>query len=145
MTLEPCSHHGRTPPCVEQLIAAGVSRVIYAVQDPNPRVAGQGAAALRAAGVEVAVGLLSAAATELNRGFFSRMQRDRPWVRCKLAVSLDGRTALGNGVSQWITGSAARADVHRWRELSGAVLSGSGTVLSDNPSLTVRDEAGELA
>jgi diaminohydroxyphosphoribosylaminopyrimidine deaminase/5-amino-6-(5-phosphoribosylamino)uracil reductase len=144
VTLEPCSHHGRTPPCVEQLIAARVSRVIYAVQDPNPSVAGQGAAALRAAGIKVESGLLSAAATEINRGFFNRMQRGRPWLRCKLAVSLDGRTALRNGVSQWITGAAARKDVHRWRALSGAILSGSGTVLGDNPSLTARSESGEL-
>jgi diaminohydroxyphosphoribosylaminopyrimidine deaminase/5-amino-6-(5-phosphoribosylamino)uracil reductase len=146
ITLEPCSHHGRTPPCADRLIAAGVARVIYAVADPNPQVAGEGAAKLKAAGIEVASGLLAQQATQLNRGFFSRMQRGRPWVRLKLAASLDGRTALANGDSKWITGGAARADVHRARARSGAVLTGIGTVLADDPALTARPDgvAAEL-
>jgi diaminohydroxyphosphoribosylaminopyrimidine deaminase/5-amino-6-(5-phosphoribosylamino)uracil reductase len=143
VTLEPCSHHGRTPPCTDQLIAASVSAVVYAVEDPNPSVAGKGAEALRGAGISVTSGLLAADAADLNKGFFARMQRGRPWLRSKIAVSLDGRTALRNGVSQWITSSAARADVHRWRALSGAVLTGIGTVLADDPSLTARN-ADEL-
>ena len=145
VTLEPCSHHGRTPPCCDALIDAGVARVTIALQDPNPLVAGQGIARLRAAGIEVAMAvdladgaLLAEAARELNIGFFSRMQRKRPWVRLKAAVSLDGRTALNNGVSQWITGPAARADGHAWRKRAGAVLTGVGTVLDDNPRLDVR-------
>ena len=145
VTLEPCSHHGRTPPCCDALIAAGVARVSVALQDPNPLVAGQGIARLRAAGIEVAMAtdradgaLLADAARELNIGFFSRIQRGRPWVRLKAAVSLDGRTALDNGVSQWITGPAARADGHAWRKRAGALLTGVGTVLDDNPRLDVR-------
>jgi diaminohydroxyphosphoribosylaminopyrimidine deaminase / 5-amino-6-(5-phosphoribosylamino)uracil reductase len=138
VTLEPCSHHGRTPPCCDALIAAGVQRVVMAVQDPNPLVAGLGAARLRAAGVQVDTGPLADEARELNIGFFSRMQRGRPWVRLKAAVSLDGRTALNNGVSQWITGPAARTDGHAYRKRAGAVLTGVGTVLDDDPRLDVR-------
>lgn len=140
VTLEPCSHHGRTPPCCDALIAAGVGRVVVAVQDPNPQVAGQGIARLRAAGiaVELADAATADAARELNIGFFSRMQRGRPFVRLKSAVSLDGRTALPDGRSQWITGEAARADGHAWRRRAGAVLTGIGTVLADDPRLDVR-------
>ena len=138
VTLEPCSHHGRTPPCCDALIQAGVARVVIAVLDPNPLVAGQGAQRLRAAGIEVEIGPLAEAAQALNIGFFSRMQRGRPWVRLKAAVSLDGRTALNNGVSQWITGPAARADGHAFRKRAGAILTGVGTVLDDNPRLDVR-------
>lgn len=138
VSLEPCSHHGRTPPCCDALIAAGVGRVVVAVQDPNPLVAGRGIARLRAAGIEVAVGLLADDAHELNIGFFSRMTRGVPWVRMKVAISLDGRTALPDGQSQWITGAAARADGHAWRKRAGAVLTGVGTVRDDNPRLDVR-------
>jgi len=138
VTLEPCSHQGRTPPCCDALLAAGVARVVAAVQDPNPLVSGQGAARLRAAGVRVDVGLLAEAASELNIGFFSRMLRGLPWVRLKSAVSLDGRSALDNGVSQWITGATARSDGHAWRKRAGAVLTGVGTVLEDDPRLDVR-------
>ena len=138
VTLEPCSHHGRTPPCCDALIAAGIARVVMAIEDPNPLVAGQGAARLSAAGVEVETGLLADEARELNIGFFSRMQRGRPWVRLKAAVSLDGRTALNNGASQWITGPEARTDGHAFRKRAGAVLTGIGTVLDDNPRLDVR-------
>jgi diaminohydroxyphosphoribosylaminopyrimidine deaminase/5-amino-6-(5-phosphoribosylamino)uracil reductase len=138
VTLEPCSHHGRTPPCADALIAAGVARVAVAVQDPNPRVAGQGIAKLRAAGIEVECGLMETAARELNIGFFARMARGTPWLRSKIAMSLDGRTALANGVSQWITGAAARQDVQHWRARSCAVLTGIGTVLADDPQLNVR-------
>ena len=141
VTLEPCSHHGRTPPCCDALVEAGVARVVIAVQDPNPLVAGQGAARLRAAGIAVepsASQSLADAARELNIGFFSRMQRGRPWVRLKSAISLDGRTALNNGVSQWITGEVARTDGHAWRKRAGAVLTGVGTVIEDNPRLDVR-------
>jgi diaminohydroxyphosphoribosylaminopyrimidine deaminase/5-amino-6-(5-phosphoribosylamino)uracil reductase len=138
VTLEPCSHHGRTPPCADALIAAGVARVVIAMQDPNPLVAGQGIAKLRAAGIEVECGLMDAAARELNIGFCSRMTRGRPWVRSKVGMSLDGRTALSNGVSQWITGAAARQDVQHWRARSCAVLTGVGTVLADDPQLNVR-------
>ena len=139
VTLEPCSHHGRTPPCADALIEAGVARVVAAVQDPNPQVAGQGIAKLRAAGIEVECGLMEAAARELNIGFFSRMTRGTPWVRSKIAMSLDGRTALANGVSKWITGEAARQDVQHWRARSCAVLTGIGTVLADDPQLNVRE------
>ena len=139
VTLEPCSHHGRTPPCTEALIQAGVARVVTAVQDPNPQVAGQGIAKLRAAGITVECGLMEAAARELNIGFFARMTRGTPWVRSKIAMSLDGRTALANGESKWITGDAARQDVQRWRARSCAVLTGIGTVLADDPQLNVRD------
>lgn len=139
VTLEPCAHHGRTPPCVDALLAAGVTRVVAAMSDPNPRVNGGGLARLRADGVTTAVGLLAAQAAELNRGFISRMQRHRPWVTLKLAASLDGRTGLANGVSQWITGEAARADVQRLRARSSAILTGAGTAVADDPLLTVRD------
>jgi diaminohydroxyphosphoribosylaminopyrimidine deaminase / 5-amino-6-(5-phosphoribosylamino)uracil reductase len=144
VTLEPCSHHGRTPPCCEALIAAGVARVDIAIEDPNPQVRGAGAARLRAAGIAVHVGECEAAARELNLGFFSRMQRGRPWVRLKVAVTLDGRTALPNGTSQWITGEAARHDGHRYRKRAGAVLTGVGTVLDDDPRLDVRYVGTEL-
>lgn len=138
VSLEPCSHHGRTPPCADALIAAGVARVVAAMTDPNPLVTGQGLARLRAAGIEVSQGLLEAEARELNIGFVSRMSRGRPWLRLKAAATLDGKTALNNGVSQWITGEAARADGHRWRARACAILTGIGTVKSDDPRLTVR-------
>ena len=138
VTLEPCSHHGRTPPCCDALIEAGVARVVLALRDPNPLVAGQGAARLRAAGITVEEGPLAAESRELNIGFFSRMERGRPWVRLKAAISLDGRTALPNGQSQWITGEAARIDGHAWRKRAGAILTGVGTVLEDDPRLDVR-------
>jgi diaminohydroxyphosphoribosylaminopyrimidine deaminase/5-amino-6-(5-phosphoribosylamino)uracil reductase len=140
VSLEPCSHHGRTPPCCDALIEAGVAKVVVAIEDPNPRVAGQGIARLRAAGIEVEVvgGEWGAASRELNIGFFSRMLRGRPWVRMKIAASLDGRTALESGASQWITGEAARADGHAWRKRAGAVLTGIGTVRDDDPRLDVR-------
>ncbi|MFK2893091.1 bifunctional diaminohydroxyphosphoribosylaminopyrimidine deaminase/5-amino-6-(5-phosphoribosylamino)uracil reductase RibD [Dyella flagellata] len=143
VTLEPCAHHGRTPPCADALIAAGIGRVVIAAEDPFPQVAGQGIAKLRAAGIAVESGLMREAARELNLGFFSRIERHRPWVRVKLAMSLDGRTALANGESKWITGEAARADVQRWRARSSAILTGMGTVLADNPQLTVRLPVGE--
>ncbi len=139
VTLEPCSHYGRTPPCAEALIAAGVTRVVAAVQDPNPQVAGQGLAKLRAAGIEVECGLMEAAARELNVGFFARMRRGTPWLRSKIAMSVDGRTALANGASQWITGEPARLDVQHWRARSCAILTGIGSVLADDPQLNVRD------
>jgi diaminohydroxyphosphoribosylaminopyrimidine deaminase/5-amino-6-(5-phosphoribosylamino)uracil reductase len=138
VTLEPCAHHGRTPPCADALIAAGVTRVVVAAEDPFPQVAGRGIQKLRAAGIAVESGLLREQARELNVGFFSRLERGRPWVRVKLAMSLDGRTALSSGASKWITGEAARADVQRWRARSSAILTGIGTVLADNPRLTVR-------
>lgn len=138
VTLEPCSHHGRTPPCVDALIAAGVSRVVVAMQDPNPLVSGQGLAKLRAAGVEVECGLMEAEARTLNIGFVKRMTSGMPWVRSKIAASLDGRTALANGESQWITGEAARRDVHAWRARSCAVMTGIDTVLKDDAQLSVR-------
>lgn len=138
LTLEPCSHHGRTPPCVEVLIKAGVGRVVAAMQDPNPLVAGKGFALLQQAGIETQCGLMEAEANALNIGFVSRMTRKRPWVRMKIAASLDGKTALNNGASQWITGEAARRDGHRFRARSCAVLTGIGTVLADNPQLGVR-------
>ncbi len=146
VTLEPCSHHGRTPPCCDALIEAGVAKVVVAIEDPNPQVAGSGIARLRAAGVEVEVigGEWGAASRELNIGFFSRMQRGKPWVRMKVAASLDGRTALADGQSQWITGSAARADGHAWRKRAGAVLTGIGTVRDDDPRLDVREVATEV-
>ena len=139
VTLEPCSHFGRTPPCAEALIAAGVSRVVAAMQDPNPLVAGQGLAKLAAAGIAVESGLLAAETQELNIGFVSRMTRGRPWLRLKAAASLDGKTALNNGVSQWITGPDARRDGHAWRARACAILTGIGTVRDDNPQLNVRD------
>lgn len=139
VTLEPCAHFGRTPPCADALIAAGVARVVIAHEDPFPDVDGRGIDKLGAAGIEVETGLMREAAHELNRGFFARVERGRPWLRVKLAMSLDGRTGLANGQSKWITGAAARADVQRWRARSSAILTGSGTVLADNPQLTVRD------
>jgi len=138
VTLEPCSHHGRTPPCADALIEAGVARLVFASEDPNPKVAGAGIRKMREAGIVVECGLMRDAARELNRGFFSRFERGRPWVRVKLAMSLDGRTALANGESKWITGEAARADVQRWRARSSAILTGTGTARSDDPRLTVR-------
>jgi len=139
VTLEPCSHHGRTPPCVEALIEAGVARVVVAAQDPNPQVAGAGIARLRAAGIAVESGLMETEARELNIGFFARMTRGTPWLRSKIAMSLDGRTALNNGKSQWITGAAARRDVQHWRARSCAVLTGINTVLADDARLNVRE------
>lgn len=143
VSLEPCSHHGRTPPCADALIAAGVARVVAAMEDPNPRVAGEGIRRLRAAGIAVDVGLLEEEARELNVGFVSRMTRGRPWIRVKIAASLDGKTALANGVSQWITGASARRDGHRWRARSCAVMTGIGTLKDDDPRLTVRDVPAE--
>ncbi len=137
VTLEPCGLHGRTPPCADALIAAGVARVVIAAEDPFQREGGA-IDRLRAAGIAVESGLMREAARELNRGFFSRVERGRPWLRVKLAMSLDGRTALANGESKWITGDAARGDVQRWRARSSAILTGSGTVLADDPALTVR-------
>jgi len=141
VTMEPCAHYGRTPPCVAALIAAKPARVVAAMQDPNSQTAGQGFAKLRAAGIRVDVGLMEAGAHALNIGFFSRMTRGTPWVRLKVAASLDGRTALANGESQWITGAEARRDGHAWRARACAVLTGVGTVKSDDPLLTVRDVA----
>lgn len=138
VTLEPCSHQGRTGPCCDALIEAGIAKVVASLQDPNPRVAGQGFARMRAAGMAVEVGPGAQEARALNLGFFSRMQRGRPWVRMKTAASLDGTTALGNGQSQWITSPEARADGHAWRARACAVLTGIGTVLADDPSLDVR-------
>ena len=138
VTLEPCSHHGRTPPCADALIASGISRVVAAIEDPNPQVSGAGIAKLRAAGIATEVGLLATEAREMNIGFFSRMQRGRPWVRMKIAASLDGGTALTNGQSQWITSAAARTDGHAWRARACAILTGIGTVEQDDPQLTVR-------
>ncbi len=139
VTLEPCSHHGRTPPCAEALIGAGVSRVVVAMKDPNPLVSGKGLALLAAAGVATSCGLLESEACELNIGFVSRMTRGRPWLRLKTAASLDGKTALNNGLSQWITGPDARRDGQRWRARACAILTGIGTVRDDDPQLNVRD------
>lgn len=138
VTLEPCAHHGRTPPCALALIGAGVSRVVAAMRDPFPKVDGGGFVLLREAGIEVAEGLMAAQARELNHGFLSRIERSRPWVRVKLAASLDGRTAMADGSSKWITGAAAREDVQHWRARAGAILTGAATVLADDPMLTVR-------
>jgi diaminohydroxyphosphoribosylaminopyrimidine deaminase/5-amino-6-(5-phosphoribosylamino)uracil reductase len=138
VTLEPCCHHGRTPPCVEALVQARVARVVFAATDPNPQVNGRGAEALRSAGIAVEAGLMESEALELNCGFVKRMQQGRPWVRLKLAMSLDGRTALAGGASRWISGDAARQDVQRWRARSSAILTGIGTVLADDPRLDVR-------
>jgi len=138
VTLEPCAHHGRTPPCCDALIAAGLGKVVMAIEDPFPLVAGRGAARMRAAGIEVVEGVLADEAREVNIGFFSRVQRSRPWVRLKVAVSLDGRSGLPNGVSQWITGEAARIDGHSFRKRASALLTGVGTVLEDDPRLDVR-------
>lgn len=139
VTLEPCSHFGRTPPCADALLNAGVARVVVAMQDPNPLVAGRGLAKLQEQGVAVAHGLLQTQAQELNAGFISRMTRQRPYVRSKIAASLDGRTALANGESKWITGDAARRDVHHWRARGCAILTGSGTVHADDPQMNVRE------
>ncbi len=139
VSLEPCSHHGRTPPCANALIDAGVARVVAAMTDPNPQVAGQGVQLLTLAGLRAEVGLMETEARELNIGFVSRMTRHRPWLRLKTASSLDGKTALANGVSQWITGPAARADVQRWRARACAILTGVGTVRADDPQMNVRD------
>ncbi|MNV34551.1 Riboflavin biosynthesis protein RibD [compost metagenome] len=138
VTLEPCAHHGRTPPCALALIEAGVTRVVAAMRDPFPKVDGGGFVLLREAGIEVAEGLMAAQARELNHGFLSRIERGRPWVRVKLAASLDGRTAMADGSSKWITGAAAREDVQHWRARAGAILTGAATVLADDPMLTVR-------
>jgi len=142
VSLEPCAHHGRTPPCVDALTAAALARVVVAIRDPFPQVAGTGIARLRAAGIQVALAAaespVAAEARELNIGFFSRMERGRPWVRLKAAVSLDGRSALADGRSQWITGEAARTDGHAWRCRAGAIVTGVGTVVGDNPRLDVR-------
>ncbi|MEZ0237548.1 MAG: bifunctional diaminohydroxyphosphoribosylaminopyrimidine deaminase/5-amino-6-(5-phosphoribosylamino)uracil reductase RibD [Methylophilaceae bacterium] len=139
VTLEPCSHHGRTPPCALALVGAGVRCVVAAMRDPNPRVAGGGFTLLESHGIETRSGLMEREAQQLNPGFNSRMTRGRPWVTAKVAASLDGRTALANGVSQWITGPAARSDVQRWRARSCAILTGIGTVLADDPQMTVRE------
>ena len=138
VTLEPCAHTGSTPPCTDALIAAGIARVVAAMRDPNPRVDGAGFAKLQAAGIAVESGLMQAQAREQNHGFLSRIERGRPWLRVKLATSFDGRTAMASGDSKWISGEASRRDVHRWRARSGAILTGAGTVLVDDPRLTVR-------
>ena len=138
VNLEPCSHHGSTPPCVNAIVEAGVKRVVAAIQDPNPKVAGAGFAKLRAAGIAVEHGLMEDEARELNIGFLARMTRGRPWVRMKIAASLDGRTALANGKSRWITGETARQDGHRWRARACALLTGFGTVRDDDPQFNVR-------
>ena len=145
VTLEPCSHTGRTGPCADALIDAGVTRVVAAMEDPNPLVAGQGLQRLADAGIATAVGLLEAEARALNPGFVSRMTRQRPYIRIKIAASVDGRTAMANGESQWITGPAAREDVQRLRARSSAVITGVGTVLADRPSYTVRPRQWRLA
>ncbi|AWV06466.1 bifunctional diaminohydroxyphosphoribosylaminopyrimidine deaminase/5-amino-6-(5-phosphoribosylamino)uracil reductase RibD [Marilutibacter maris] len=142
VTLEPCAHTGRTGPCAEALVEAGVSRVVAAMRDPFPEVSGKGFERLRAAGIAVESGLMETQARELNRGFLSRVERGRPWVRVKLATSLDGRTALANGESKWISGEASRRDVQQWRARSSAILTGAGTVLADDPQLTVRLDEG---
>ncbi len=139
VTLEPCSHTGRTPPCVDALVAIKPTKVIVAMSDPNPLVAGNGLEKLKAAGIEVQCGLMEVEAQTLNRGFISRMTRGLPWVRLKIAASLDGKTALPNGESQWITGTLARADGHHWRAQACAIVTGVGTVKEDDPSLNVRD------
>ena len=144
VTLEPCSHHGRTPPCCDALIQAGVARVVVAMEDPNPLVAGQGLARLKAAGVDVRAGVLQEDAQTLNPGFIKRMLTGRPFVRSKLAMSLDGRTAMASGESKWITSPQARADVHRLRARSSAIMTGIETVLADDPALTVRIEEDVL-
>ena len=144
VTLEPCCHYGRTPPCTEALIKAGVTQVVVATEDPNPLVSGKGIQMLNSAGIVVSIGLLGAEARALNAGFIKRMSSGLPFVRVKLAASLDGRTALANGVSQWISCSESRADVQRWRARSSAIITGVGTVLADDPQLTVRDTQIEL-
>lgn len=142
VSLEPCAHHGSTGPCAEALVAAGVARVVVAMRDPFPQVDGAGFERLKAAGTVVEHGLMEAQARELNRGFLARVERGRPWLRVKLATSLDGRTAMASGDSKWISGEASRHDVQRWRARSGALLTGAGTVLADDPQLTVRLEDG---
>lgn len=142
VTLEPCAHTGRTGPCADALIETGVSKVIAAMCDPFPQVAGAGFDKLRAAGIQVLDGLMERQARVLNRAFFSRIERGRPWLRVKLGVSIDGRTALANGESKWITSAQSREDVHRWRACCGALLTGAGTVLADDPHLTVRLQDG---
>lgn len=142
VSLEPCAHHGSTGPCAEALVAAGVARVVVAMRDPFPQVDGAGFERLKAAGIVVEHGLMEAQARELNRGFLARIERGRPWLRVKLAMSLDGRTAMASGDSKWISGEASRHDVQRWRARSGALLTGAGTVLADDPQLTVRLEDG---
>ena len=142
VSLEPCAHHGSTPPCADALVAAGVARVVAAMRDPFPSVDGAGFERLQAAGIVVEHGLMEAQARELNRGFLARVERGRPWLRVKLATSLDGRTAMASGDSKWISGEASRHDVQRWRARSGALLTGAGTVLADDPQLTVRLEDG---
>ncbi|MGB0721935.1 MAG: bifunctional diaminohydroxyphosphoribosylaminopyrimidine deaminase/5-amino-6-(5-phosphoribosylamino)uracil reductase RibD [Gammaproteobacteria bacterium] len=144
VTLEPCSHYGRTPPCASALVGAGVGRVVAAMEDPNPQVSGRGLSMLRDAGVETACGVLEDEARALNPGFISRMARGRPWVRVKSAISLDGRTAMATGESKWISSDASRRDVQLWRARSSAILTGMGTVLADDPSLNVRLDASEL-
>ena len=139
VTLEPCAHHGKTPPCTESLIQAGVSEIVVARKDPNPRVDGKGLQALTDAGIKVRCGLMKTEVDGLLAGFLSRIERGRPYVRLKIACSIDGRIAMANGQSQWITGDEARADVQRLRARSGAIMTGIGTVLADDPSLTVRD------
>lgn len=143
VTLEPCSHYGRTPPCAEALVKAGLARLIVAMQDPNPQVAGRGLELLKHHHIAVTVGVMEAEARQLNAGFISRMTRGMPYLRSKIAASLDGRTALSNGESKWITGEAARLDVQHWRAQSCAILTGAGTVLADNPNMTVRMETKE--
>ena len=138
VTLEPCAYHGKTPPCADALLEAGIGRVVAAIEDPNPRVDGGGLQRLRDSGVQVESGLLAAQAEELNAGFLKRMRNGRPWVRIKSAVSLDGRTGLANGDSKWITGEESRLDVQRWRARSSAILTGIGTVLADDPSMNAR-------
>lgn len=139
VTLEPCSHFGRTPPCADALITAGVARVVAAMEDPNPHVAGSGLARLKAAGIDTQCGLLAIQAQQLNPGFIQRMTHARPWLRIKTASTMDGKTALANGTSKWITSAAARQDVHRLRARSCAIMTGIGTILADNPQLNVRD------
>ena len=145
VSLEPCAHHGKTPPCADALIAAGVSEVVCAMQDPSTEVSGRGIATLEKAGIKVRTGLMCAAAERLNAGFISRVTRGRPFVRAKIAVSLDGAIAMQNGESQWITGPAARSDVQRLRARAGAIMTGIGTVLTDDPSLNIRDDSIDTA
>lgn len=144
ITLEPCSHHGRTPPCSEAVIASGINRVVVAMQDPNPKVAGKGLKALQQQGIETVCGVLETQAEELNKSYCFRMRHNRPYVSCKLAMSLDGRTAMASGESKWITSEAARADVQRLRACSSAIMTGYNTVAADDPSLTVRTETGGI-
>lgn len=145
VTLEPCNHQGKTPPCADALMAAGVSNVVIAMQDPNPLVAGQGIEKLRAAGINVSIGLMESEAAILNKAFIHKMTTGKPYIMSKVAMSLDGKTAMASGESQWITGAAAREDVHRLRAQSDVVLTGVGTVLADNPKLTARDGLGDLS